>query len=447
MQCLLIIIAALYLASLSPLSAQTLASTPPLAWNSWDAYGYTITEPQFKANVDWMDQHLKRYGWQYAVIDEGWYLSNPESGKPQWHYILSGNGLYMPATNRFPSAGLDAGLKPMADYAHMHGLKFGIHILRGIPREAVGNNLAIAASPYHAADAADRSDVCAWNPDNYGLKLNEAGQAYYDSMAKLYASWEVDFLKVDCISSPYKDQEIQMLSRALARSGRTILLSLSPGPTPLEKADDVSKYAQMWRISGDFWDLWSHAPDVEGPQGLRAQFDLIAAWALHSAPGHWPDADMLPIGHLGPSPGLKPERESRFTSDEARTLLTLWSISRSPLIIGSNLPRMDRSTEELLTNPEVLAVDQHSQNNHPVLTTATLVVWLARPQTGGGYYLGVFNISDIQQRVEAPWKELSLMDPSYKVRDLWTHTNLANAKSLSVMLKPHASVLYRLMTP
>jgi hypothetical protein len=422
-----------------------LAPTPPLGWNSWDSYGLTITEPQFKANVNWMNRHLKRYGWQYAVIDEGWYLKNPENrGKPAWHYTISDNGLYLPADDRFPSAAKDAGFKALADFVHAQGLKFGIHIIRGIPREAVDKNLPIAGSPYHAVEAANRSDTCTWNPDNYGVKANDAGQAYYDSMAKLYASWGVDFIKVDCISSPYMDEEIHMMSRALQRSGRPIVLSLSPGPTPIEKADDVRKDAQMWRISGDLWDKWSHVTGEKGPQDLLAQFNLLSIWAKYSVPGHWPDADMLPIGYLGPNPGWNGERKSRFTDDEAQTLITLWSISRSPLMIGSNLPRMDSFTESLLTNSEVLAVDQRSEGNHPVLTMATTVVWLAHPQSERGYYLGIFNVGDSPQTFKASWEDLGIANGSYQIRDLWTHSNLGVADSFRVTLKPHASALYRL---
>jgi hypothetical protein len=308
----------------------------------------------------------------------------------------------------------------------------------------VDKNLPIAGSAYHAVEAANRSDTCTWNPDNYGVKANDAGQAYYDSMAKLYASWGVDFIKVDCISSPYMDEEIHMMSRALQRSGRPIVLSLSPGPTPIEKADDVRKDAQMWRISGDLWDKWSHVTGEKGPQDLLAQFNLLSIWAKYSVPGHWPDADMLPIGYLGPNPGWNGERKSRFTDDEAQTLITLWSISRSPLMIGSNLPRMDSFTESLLTNSEVLAVDQRSEGNHPVLTMATTVVWLAHPQSERGYYLGIFNVGDSPQTFKASWEDLGIANGSYQIRDLWTHSNLGVADSFRVTLKPHASALYRL---
>jgi alpha-galactosidase len=240
-----------------PLTAQEatvvprLAPTPPMGWNSWDSFGLTITEPEYKANAEWMAKHLKKFGWQYAVIDEGWYLQNPESGgKPAWQFTVDTHGRFTPALNRFPSAAHGEGFKPLADWVHSLGLRFGVHIIRGIPREAVVKNLPIAGSPYHARDAADQTDTCFWNHDTYGVRNNAAGHAYYNSLARLYASWGLDFIKVDCISSlPYKADEIHMISAGLRSSGRPIILSLSPGPTSLAVADDVRHYAQMWRIS------------------------------------------------------------------------------------------------------------------------------------------------------------------------------------------------------
>lgn len=443
------------LATTGAANGQQLAPTPPMGWNSWDSYGLTITESQFHANTDWLNEHLKSFGWQYVVVDEGWYLQMPENaGKPGAEagykapsgqgYTLDASGRYIPAPNRFPTAKGDAGFKPLGDYVHGLGLKFGIHIIRGIPREAVDKNLPIDGSSLHAADAADTSDVCRWNPDNYGLKANAAGQAYYDSLAKLYASWGLDFIKVDCISSPYKDDEIRMMREALDKSGRPIVLSLSPGPTPVEKADEARKYAQMWRISDDFWDAWKKEnTDKNFPQSILNQFKVAASWAPHVEPGHWPDADMLPIGHLGPTPGWQQTRQTRLTHDEQHTLLTLWSIFRSPLVIGANLTEMDPWTTALLTNPDVIAVDQHSTGNKPVLTNEKTIVWTARPDTGAGHYVAVFNISDDAQTVQLAWKDVGLDAAKFKVRDLWAQKNLGTAKQLSVQLAPHACALYK----
>jgi alpha-galactosidase len=429
-----------------------LARTPPMGWNSWDSYGQTINEAQFKANADWMAKHLKKSGWQYVVIDEGWYVQNLGSDPKEYKFQLSDDGRFFPVPARFPSAANNAGFKPMADYIHSLGLKFGLHIIRGIPREAVAKNMPIAGSSYHATDAADQSDACPWNIYNWGVKANDAGQAYYDSIAKQYADWGVDFIKADCIADhPYKPDEIRMLANAIKKSGRKMVLSLSPGPTSIEHADEVAKYAEMWRISDDFWDHWGPWEKHEWSQGLLQQFASTAKWAPHSKPGSWPDADMLPLGHLGPRPGEGEVRNSHFTRDEQQTLMTLWAIFRSPLMMGGDLLSMDEWTTSLLTNAEVIAVNQHSYNNRAAIATEKTAVWVAKrgdlavdyPQDRG-HYLAVFNIGDTAQTIQYQWKDLGLERPTYKIRDLWKQKNLGRAKSLTVILQPHASVLYRL---
>lgn len=437
------------LALLPLLSAQPadLAPTPPMGWNSWDSYGLSINESEFRANAGVLANRLKPFGWNYAVVDEGWYLPNPEAKPGQFKFVLDVQGRYVPAPNRFPSAAKHAGFKPLADYIHSLGLAFGIHIIRGIPREAVTGNLPIASSAYRASDAADPADTCPWNADNYGVKSTAAGQAYYDSVAKLYASWGVDFVKIDCIAShPYKGDEIRMFSLALERSGRPIVLSLSPGPAPLDKLDELRRYANMWRISDDFWDHWGPWPKHEFSQGLLKQFTTAAQWAAAVEPNHWPDADMLPIGYLGPRPGAGDPRDTKFTPDEQRTLLTLWSIFRSPLIMGGNLLRLDESTASLLTNPEVLAVDQHSTHSRAVINSATQAVWIAQPDTGRGYYVAVFNLADQPATLHYDWSDLGLSGP-YTVRDLWARKEIPLVSGLSVTLQPHASALYRLTEP
>jgi alpha-galactosidase len=233
------------LSGLRCLAATELAPAPPMGWNSWDSYGLTVTEAEYKANVLWLHRHLQPLGWQYVVVDEGWYLRQPGQKGAAQGFVMDATGRYLVADNRFPSAAGGAGFKPLADWVHSLGLKFGLHIIRGIPREAVEKNLPIAGSSFHAADAANTADTCKWNSDNYGLKANAASQAYYDSIAKLYAGWGVDFIKVDCISRPYQADEIHMMSSAIGKSGPAMVLSLSPGPTPIEKADDVRKYAHL----------------------------------------------------------------------------------------------------------------------------------------------------------------------------------------------------------
>jgi hypothetical protein len=252
----------------------------------------------------------------------------------------------------------------------------------------------------------------------------------------------VDVIKVDCIAShPYKGDEIRMIAVAIAKSGRPIALSLSPGAAPLEKTDEMKKYAQMWRISDDIWDIW-HS-DVPYPQGLGDQFANVAKWAGRAEPGHWPDADMLPLGRLGPAPGWGKPRETRLTHEEQRTLMTLWVMFPSPLMVGGDLTAADAWTTSLLTNPEVIAVDQASTGNHPALVTDKAIVWLAKADKGG-HYLAAFNLRDSSQALEFPWKDIGLDGAHYAQRNLWDHKDLGAASSLNLNLPPHGSVLYRI---
>jgi len=427
------------------LDMSVMVQTPPMGWNSWDSWGLTINETQFRDSVTWFKNNLQRFSWQYVVIDEGWFAQHPENPVGHMDYTLSDDGRYVPALNRFPSAASGKGFRPLADWVHSLGLKFGIHIVHGIPREAVTRNLRIAGSHFTAADAADISDTCAWNSDNYGVKNNKAGQAYYDSVADLYAKWGVDYLKVDCISRPWKADEIHMIRDALLRSGRPIVFSLSPGPTPIEAADDAVRSAQLWRISDDMWDLWSKPADAPPfPQSLKNQFALLAKWNPFAGPGHWPDADMLPIGYLGPTPGWGQPRQSRLTRDEVRTMITLWSIARSPLFIGTNLLKMDSFTESVLTNPEIIAVDQYSENNHPLFQKGDMAVWTASAPEHAGDYYALFNLGDAPQPINYSWRDLGVQFGHFPVRDLWQRQDLGRLDHIEATLPPHSSKLYEI---
>jgi alpha-galactosidase len=423
-----------------------LAPTPPMGWNSWDSYGESINEAQVRANAEWMAKHLKQVGWQYIVIDEGWYLENPGAKPGELTFVMDENGRFIPAVIRFPSAAGGAGFKPLADYIHSLGLKFGIHILRGIPREAVAKNARIAMSPYTAKEAAAEDDTCPWSTYMYGVQATPSGQAYYSSIVNLYASWGVDFIKADCISDhPYKPDEIRMLATAIGFSSRDMVLSLSPGPTSVDHAQQVSDYAEMWRISDDFWDHWGPLPDKEWSQGVKAQFGWTSRWAFFHIPGRWPDADMLPLGHFPHAGDGSPPRDTRLTHDEQVTLMTLWCIFRSPLMMGGDLPSNDEWTTKLLTNAEVLAVNQHASGRKPVVSTDTTVVWTSKPADGHGYYVAVFNLGDNEQSLNYGWEKLELAKATYRVRDLWNGKDLGNALALKVTLRPHASALFRVV--
>ena len=426
--------AALLFVQLPSAAAQHIvAATPPMGWNSWDSWGMTINQKEFERTADYMHKHLQRYGWQYMIIDEGWFARYPNrKGIPRkvQGYNISKYGLYLPAPNRFPH-----GLKAVANYVHSLGLKFGIHIVHGIPRSAVKENLPIKGTKYTAAEAANKSDVCAWNSDNYGVKDNAAGQAYYDSMLKLYASWGVDFLKVDCISHPYNAPEIAMIHRAILKTGRPIVLSLSPGPTPLKDGLNAERHANMWRISNDMWDVWYKPPSAPSfPQAVTRQFGLLAKWVPFRGPGHWPKADMLPIGTLAPHPGWGKPRKSRLTPTEERTLVTLWSIAKSPLIMGGNLLRMDPFTLSLLTNPEVIAVDQHSPGNHPLWQNSKGSVWVAHGDHGT--YVAVFNLENSRRVMTVHWHALGLHG-MHPIRDLWSRRLLGVQNAVRVQVPAH----------
>lgn len=424
-----------------------LAPTPPMGWNSWDSYGLTITEEQFRANVEVLASRLKPVGFSYAVVDEGWYLGNPEAAnKPETlQYRMDAHGRYQPALDRFATAKESAGFAPLAEYVHSKGLKFGIHIIRGVPKYAVKVNVPVAGSSFHAADLADTTDVCPWNPDNYGVKDNAAGQAWYDAMFAQYASWGVDYVKVDCIAShPYKGDEIKMIHKAIEKSGRPIVLSLSPGPASLGDAGPLGENAQLWRISNDVWDRWTAAKDKdEFPQSVKSQFAVIDRWTKYVKPGNWPDADMLPLGSLGPAPGWGEARETQLTHEEQRTLITLWSIARSPLFFGGNLTKLDEWTASLLTNFEVITIDQHGQDQHLAATDGEVVAWTSKG-ADGTTYLALFNLGDAAATVKSPFAHYGLGAGPYKAHDLWANTELGESSSIVAIIPAHGTAVFGL---
>jgi len=410
------------------------APTPPMGWNSWDCFATTITEAQTKAEADYMAAHLKAHGWQYVVVDIQWY----EPAATGYDYrkgaqlALDAWGRLQPAVNRFPSSADGRGFRPLADYVHGLGLKFGIHLLRGIPRQAVERDLPVAGTSYRARDIADVGSVCPWNPDMYGVDMARPGaQAYYDSVFALIASWRVDYVKVDDISRPYHEhqREIEGVRLGIDHSGRPMVLSLSPGETALDAADHVMWHANLWRISDDFWDNW---------KSLDEQFGRLEHWNPYRRRGAWPDADMLPLGviELG-------RHATHFTPDEQRTVMTLWSIARSPLMFGGDLLKLDAFTLSLITNDEVLAVNQASVANRPVFDRAGRIVWTADAPNSRAKYVAAFNATEAAGPVVIPLADLGMSGP-VSVRDLWTHqAGGAAGPELSPLVPAHGAVLLR----
>ena len=365
-----------------------IAKTPPMGWNSWDCYGASVTEETVRKNAEFMSVHLKKYGWEYIVVDIQWSEPNAKSHeyRPFADLCMDEYGRLLPAENRFPSSTGGKGFAPLAEYVHSLGLKFGIHIMRGIPRQAVHRNCKIKGTDKTAREIAKTASICAWNTDMYGVDPSKDGaRAYYDSIFELYASWGVDFIKCDdiCRELPHEEKELIMLSKALHDCGRDMVLSLSPGPAVLEKAELYKRISNMWRITDDFWDKW---------ELLYAMFERAEKWSVHAGSGHFPDADMLPIGPI--LQDYDKANRTKFTEDEQITMLTLWSIFRSPLMIGGEMTGFDEFTMSLLTNERILAMHKSARHSHQVWRRTVggneYILWTAQC-ADGGQYAAVFN--------------------------------------------------------
>lgn len=423
------------------------APTPPMGWNSWDCYGASVTEKELIQNIDYMAEHLKKHGWEYIVCDIQWY--EPTADSSHYHKFadlcMDEYGRVIPAPNRFPSAAGGNGFRPIADYVHQKGLKFGIHIMRGIPRQAVAANTPVKGTAYTARDVAHPNSICCWNTDMYGLDATKPGaQEYYDSIIELYASWGVDYIKVDDICVKYArtndesvldygGDEIELLHRAIMKCGRPMVLSLSPGPAMVDKAEHLRENANMWRITNDFWDDW---------KDIMEMFGRCNDWSPYVSPGCYPDCDMLPIGHLalrGCEHGVY-ERHTRLSEGEQRTMLTLWCIFGSPLMIGCELTDMDDWTKALITNDEVIRLLKNGRNAHQVLRAYDLIVWQAEDEEN--HYAALFNTINWPDQFTVSFSQLGLSG-RYRVHDMWTGEELGEVSGrLTARIDAHDVKLY-----
>lgn len=381
------------------------SKTPPMGWNSWDCYGAAVNESQLLANARYMAENLKDYGWEYVVCDIQWY--EPTASSYAYHKFtelcMDEYSRLIPAENRFPSSAGGVGFKAIADEIHAMGLKFGIHIMRGIPRQAVHRNTKTVTEGVTARDIASAYSICAWNTDMYGVNSSCRGaQEYYDSLLELYASWGVDYIKCDDISNteykplePYSAKaEIEMLRRAIEKTGRDIVLSLSPGPAPIEWAQHLSDYADMWRMSGDFWD---------NSDALDRMFALCYKWNPIRKEGAWPDCDMLPLGTLAlvDDDETARARKTHFTPEEQKTVMNLWCIFRSPLMFGGEMTMNDEFTLSLITNRELLEINQYSSGNRPLYFDGKTAVWCCSDKNNKPV-LGLFNLKKEQTEIAIP---------------------------------------------
>ena len=434
-----------------------LAATPPMGWNSCDAYDCRINESEFKATVDYMAENLLQYGWEYAVIDYIWWHPEPgnwdtprRKGHPDIRYKEDGSPLFpeettideygrlLPSIERFPSAANGKGFRPIADYVHSKGMKFGIHIMRGIHRVAAYNATPIMGSKATAKDIAEPFDTCGWCNHMFGVDASKEGaQEYYNSLFNLYAEWGVDFIKADdTMFPPYHKEEIEMMRKAIDQCGRPMVLSLSCGEAPVSRGKHLKENANMWRISGDFWDNW---------ESLKHNFDLLNAWSPFIGEGHWPDADMLPIGKI--SLQDRPhgsERMSNFTMPEHYTLMSLWSIAKSPLMMGGDLLTTPESTMKFLKNEEILYVNQHSVDNRQVIKNDGQGVWIATDPKNGDKFIGLFNLSEKAKEVKFTLEAEGLRG-KFNVRDLWDNKDLGTiSTTLRANIDSHGGRIFRL---
>ena len=421
------------------------ALTPPMGWNSYDYYDTSVNEEQVRANARYMADNLKKYGWEYIVVDIEWYAYDAGSQRERYQYIpfwkveIDEYSRLLPCVQRFPSAEGGKGFGPLTDYVHSLGLKFGIHIMRGIPREAAHAHMKILGTGATANDIADPSNICEWNPDMYGIRPEaEGAQEYYDSLMALYAEWGVDFIKCDDIcrmEMPTAKKEIEMLYEAIQKCGRAIVLSLSPGPAKIEEAWHYENYANMWRITDDFWDDWKH---------LLPMFWRCELWQNHVSEGCFPDCDMLALGKLGM--GFGDERECNFTREEQVTMMTLWCIFRSPMMIGTELTKMDEWTKSLLTNAGVLRLLGHSRGARQIERDEGHVIWCSMDTEEQAGYLAVFNLEDCESDVAIPWDRVEYYGICGRQgRELWSGEDMDLSGKDTVTVPRHGAKLIKIL--
>ena len=420
-------------------SFKSWAQTPPMGWNSWDCFGSTVTEAEVKANADYMAANLKKLGWEYIVVDIRWFVENDKAGgynQTDPRYVMDEFGRYLPYSGRFPSAANDKGFKELGDYIHSKGLKFGIHIMRGIPVEAVKRKLPIKGANGITADQVYSTELqCKWLRDNYTVLADKPGaQEYYNSILELYASWGVDFIKVDDLSRPYHQGEIELIRKAIDRTGRPIVLSTSPGETPIENAEHVKEHANMWRMVDDVWDIW---------KDLVHLMDVAQGWYAHAAPGTWPDCDMIPLGRIAIRGERGEDRMTRLKKEEQVSLMTFFTIFRSPLMFGGDLPSNDAFTLSLLNNKDILRMHKDGSEVRQLFMENGKVAVTSLNSKTGERYLALFNIGDKETAtISVNLKELGISG-KYKMKELWTgEASKGSAATFSQQLAPHSSKVF-----
>jgi hypothetical protein len=423
---LLLILLATSLATAS----EKIAPAPPLGWNSFDSYGVYLHEEAAMENLEAMAELLEPYGYEYFVIDNGWfgeYKLKPGSLYPLEKHAhdvrLNEFGHVIPSKAYFPG-----GLKPIIDRCHELGMKFGVHMMRGVPRKAYELNLPIKGTPYTARDIAntDPEFNCNWCTYNYGVDMSKPGaQEWYDGLIQHLADMGVDMIKYDDIV-PYPE-EVEAVAKAIEKTGRPILFSLSPGGSVDPAAIKSFQMAHMLRVTKDVWDEAHYIDDC---------FDAWRKWTGKETDNFWIDMDMIPFGQLlmmSPEKELFEEetdstvrlaghgyrRWQQFSRDQMYTFITLRALSASPLMVGGDLPTMDGFSLRLLTDPDMLACNQNGVMGKLVSEKDGIEIWKT-PEKGkkGSGWIGVFNRTDRYKTV-ALSQDLLGLDSSATFYNIW----------------------------
>ncbi len=396
---------------------------PFMGWSSWYFVGRNPTQANIEAQAQAVSTHLKSHGYNYILLDDFYYL-NPSTNVDQY-------GRWVTDTTRFPS-----GLAGVASYVHGLGLKFGAYLTPGIPVAAVNQNTAIQGTSYHARDIADTSR----HETNYNYGGNvmyyidyskPGAQAYINSWANLLASWGVDFLKIDGVGT-YDIPDIQAWSQGLQQTGRPILFDLS-NSLSVSQGDTWRQYANSWRISGD---VQCYCSTQVTWNSFSSRFSQAPAWLQFAGTGAWNDLDSLNVAN-GSIDGI--------SNDERQTYMTLWAIESAPLNAADDLTNIDSYGLSLLTNDEVIAVDQAGHPAHPVSQSSNQQVWWAN-NGDGSYTVALFNLGGSSSNVTANWSDLGITGAA-SVHDLWSHSDLGSfSGNFGATLNSHASRLLK-VTP
>ncbi|MBP1963384.1 RICIN domain-containing protein [Paenibacillus aceris] len=384
--------------ALSPTAANGLAQKPILGWSSWSFIRKTPTEDNIKAQADFMAANLKSHGYLYINLDDFYTLD--------YNTVVDQYGRWVVDPAKFPS-----GMKALGDYIHSLGLKFGVYVTPGIPKGAVTQNTPIEGTPYHAADIADTSKT----EKNYNFKgmyyidySKPGAQEYVNSWANLFASYGADYLKIDGVGDA-DIPDIQAWSQALRSTGRPIVMALSNNLN-IAYASTWKQYANSWRTQGDVECYcttltdWSH---------VSGRFGSAASWAQYAGPGGWNDLDSLDVAG-GSNDGL--------TNDEKQAYMSLWAMASAPLDSGDDLTHTDSYGLGLLTNDEVIAVDQSAVAGTQVSNSNSTQVW-KKKLADGSYYIGLFNLNTAAASITANWSTLGIQGDAF-IRDLWSHKEL-----------------------